>query len=118
MLSLPLFGLIRTVGVFVAIVAMTSCAVAAPRPETVTTGLDSPWGFTFLRLATLGPDGRLWESEHGPQGGDEINIPLAGRNYGGRQCLPRGGPALSTRYCPGRRPVTLKNTELKAAAEP
>jgi len=32
--------------------------------------------------ATLGPDGRFWMNEHGPQGGDEINIPLAGRNYG------------------------------------
>ena len=26
--------------------------------------------------------GELWESEHGPQGGDEINIVEAGRNYG------------------------------------
>jgi len=32
--------------------------------------------------ATLGPDGRLWMHEHGPQGGDEINVPLAGGNYG------------------------------------
>ncbi|MEJ8815409.1 PQQ-dependent sugar dehydrogenase [Variovorax ureilyticus] len=32
--------------------------------------------------AAIGPDGRLWMHEHGPQGGDEINIPLAGRNYG------------------------------------
>lgn len=32
--------------------------------------------------ATLAPDGRFWMTEHGPQGGDEINIPLAGRNYG------------------------------------
>jgi glucose/arabinose dehydrogenase len=32
--------------------------------------------------ATLGPDGRLWVSEHGPQGGDEINRPEAGKNYG------------------------------------
>ena len=32
--------------------------------------------------AVLGPDGRLWMHEHGPQGGDEINIPQAGRNYG------------------------------------
>ncbi len=32
--------------------------------------------------ATLGPDGRLWMHEHGPQGGDEINLPQAGRNYG------------------------------------
>jgi glucose/arabinose dehydrogenase len=32
--------------------------------------------------ATLAPDGRFWMTEHGPQGGDEINIPQAGRNYG------------------------------------
>ena len=32
--------------------------------------------------ATLGPDGRLWMHEHGAQGGDEINLPQAGRNYG------------------------------------
>jgi glucose/arabinose dehydrogenase len=32
--------------------------------------------------AALGPDGKLWIHEHGPQGGDEINIAEAGRNYG------------------------------------
>jgi len=32
--------------------------------------------------ATLGPDGRVWMHEHGPQGGDEINVPQAGKNYG------------------------------------
>ncbi|QGW82159.1 PQQ-dependent sugar dehydrogenase [Variovorax paradoxus] len=32
--------------------------------------------------AALGPDGRFWMTEHGPQGGDEINVPQAGRNYG------------------------------------
>jgi glucose/arabinose dehydrogenase len=26
--------------------------------------------------------GKLWESEHGPQGGDEINIIEPGKNYG------------------------------------
>ncbi|MDV3256588.1 MAG: PQQ-dependent sugar dehydrogenase [Sphingomonas sp.] len=28
------------------------------------------------------PDGRLWVAEMGPQGGDEINLVLPGRNYG------------------------------------
>ena len=28
------------------------------------------------------PDGRLWQAEMGPQGGDEINLILPGRNYG------------------------------------
>jgi glucose/arabinose dehydrogenase len=32
--------------------------------------------------ATLAPDGSYWMHEHGPQGGDEINLPQAGRNYG------------------------------------
>ncbi|MGJ7492401.1 PQQ-dependent sugar dehydrogenase [Variovorax sp. ZT4R33] len=32
--------------------------------------------------ATLGPDGRFWMHEHGPQGGDEINVPQPGKNYG------------------------------------
>jgi glucose/arabinose dehydrogenase len=32
--------------------------------------------------ATLAPDGTLWMHEHGPQGGDEINLPKPGRNYG------------------------------------
>ena len=31
---------------------------------------------------TLGPDGRIWEMEHGPRGGDEINRPDPGKNYG------------------------------------
>lgn len=28
------------------------------------------------------PDGRLWETEMGPKGGDEINLIVQGRNYG------------------------------------
>jgi glucose/arabinose dehydrogenase len=33
--------------------------------------------------AALNPwSGRLWTHEHGPRGGDEINIPAAGKNYG------------------------------------
>jgi glucose/arabinose dehydrogenase len=32
--------------------------------------------------ATLAPDGTLWTHEHGPQGGDEINLIEPGRNYG------------------------------------
>ena len=32
--------------------------------------------------ALLAPDGRLWMHEHGPQGGDEINNPKPGANYG------------------------------------
>ena len=35
----------------------------------------------LLGLA-FAPDGRLWESEMGPQGGDEVNLIVAGKNYG------------------------------------
>ncbi|WOI47024.1 PQQ-dependent sugar dehydrogenase [Acidovorax sp. BLS4] len=40
------------------------------------------WGHRNPQGATIAPDGRLWIHEHGPQGGDEINVPQAGRNYG------------------------------------
>ena len=40
------------------------------------------WGHRNPQGATLAPDGTLWTHEHGPQGGDEINLPRAGRNYG------------------------------------
>lgn len=40
------------------------------------TGLRNPQGLTQLR------DGRIVETEHGPQGGDEINIIRLGANYG------------------------------------
>ncbi len=39
-------------------------------------------GHRNVQAAALGADGRLWTIEHGPQGGDEINITAAGRNYG------------------------------------
>lgn len=31
---------------------------------------------------SFAPDGKLWASEMGPEGGDEINLIVAGRNYG------------------------------------
>ncbi|WP_428000635.1 PQQ-dependent sugar dehydrogenase [Acidovorax sp.] len=40
------------------------------------------YGHRNAQGATLAPDGKLWMHEHGPQGGDEINLPQPGRNYG------------------------------------
>lgn len=40
------------------------------------------YGHRNLQGAALDPDGRLWTIEHGPQGGDELNQPEAGKNYG------------------------------------
>jgi glucose/arabinose dehydrogenase len=44
--------------------------------ETWATGFRTPYGLAF------GPDGRLWEVEHGPMGGDELNLIEPGKNYG------------------------------------
>ena len=41
------------------------------------------YGHRNIQGADLNPEtGELWAIEHGPQGGDEINIARAGRNYG------------------------------------
>lgn len=41
------------------------------------------YGHRNVQGAALHPQtGRLWAHEHGPQGGDEVNIILPGRNYG------------------------------------
>lgn len=45
-------------------------------PEIWATGLRSQEGLAF------DPRGRLWETEHGPRGGDELNIIEKGKNYG------------------------------------
>jgi aldose sugar dehydrogenase len=44
--------------------------------ETWTLGHRNPYGLFFA------PDGRLWELEHGPRGGDELNLIEPGKNYG------------------------------------
>ncbi|QQP91198.1 PQQ-dependent sugar dehydrogenase [Skermanella sp. TT6] len=41
------------------------------------------YGHRNIQGAALHPEtGVLWVNEHGPRGGDEINIPEAGKNYG------------------------------------
>jgi len=40
------------------------------------------YGHRNVQGAFLSPDGSLWTHEHGPQGGDEINLVLPSRNYG------------------------------------
>ena len=44
--------------------------------ETWTSGHRTPYGLAFA------PDGRLWEAEMGPRGGDELNLIEPGKNYG------------------------------------
>ena len=50
---------------------------ASARPEIWSYGHRNPQGLAFSPI-----DGKLWEQEHGPQGGDEINIVEKGKNYG------------------------------------
>lgn len=41
------------------------------------------YGHRNIQSAAFNPaTGALWTVEHGPQGGDELNIPKAGKNYG------------------------------------
>jgi len=44
--------------------------------ETWSMGHRTPYGLAFA------PDGKLWEMEHGPRGGDELNLIEPGKNYG------------------------------------
>jgi len=44
--------------------------------EVWSTGHRTPYGLA------MAPDGRLWEMEHGPRGGDELNLIEKGKNYG------------------------------------
>lgn len=46
------------------------------RAQTWTTGHRNPYGLAFA------PDGALWLHEMGPRGGDELNLIVAGQNYG------------------------------------
>lgn len=52
-------------------------SVAGARPEIWSYGHRNPQGLAYEEDA-----GRLWSHEHGPMGGDELNLIEAGRNYG------------------------------------
>lgn len=43
------------------------------------------WSYGHRNMQSLATDprtGTVWEAEHGPKGGDEINLPQPGKNYG------------------------------------
>jgi glucose/arabinose dehydrogenase len=56
---------------------------AAGNP-TIPGGLPEIWsyGHRNIQSAAIGADGALWTVEHGARGGDELNRPEAGKNYG------------------------------------
>ena len=51
-------------------------AIETGETETLASGLRNPQGLAVDR------QGNLWETEHGPHGGDELNLMLRGSNYG------------------------------------
>ncbi len=68
--------------------------MADRRPEIWSYGHRSPQG-----LAIHPETGQVWETEHGPQGGDELNLIERGNNY--------GWPVIGydVNYGPDRRPI-------------
>jgi glucose/arabinose dehydrogenase len=77
------------------------------QPEIYAFGFRDPLG-----LIIHPETGELWEVEHGPQGGDELNIVRAGRNYGwpvvsygnsytGERMRGASGPELAEPCAPG-----------------
>jgi glucose/arabinose dehydrogenase len=68
------------------VLRLTDEGLPAPRNPWASSGGVAAQFWTIGHRNLLGiafaPDGRLWEAEMGPQGGDEVNLIVAGRNYG------------------------------------
>ncbi len=67
------------------VLRITRDGAAAPGNPTLPGWAPEVWsiGHRNIQGAALHPDtGQLWTAEHGAKGGDEINTPMAGRNYG------------------------------------
>jgi glucose/arabinose dehydrogenase len=82
-------------------------------PETFAHGFKDPEG------AAIHPQtGELWAIDHGPQGGDEINIIRAGKDYGWPDVSY--GKQYDARQSDGRKNVAVGNgaTSMKGVEEP
>jgi glucose/arabinose dehydrogenase len=82
-------------------------------PETYAHGLRDPEG------AAINPaTGQLWSTDHGPQGGDEINIIRAGRDYGWPDISY--GRQYDVRQSNGRKNVPVGNgaTSMEGVEQP
>jgi cytochrome c2 len=55
---------------------MVAVDIVTKKPRVFATGVRNPQGLLMTR------DGRIFDTEHGPQGGDEINLIRDGGNYG------------------------------------
>jgi glucose/arabinose dehydrogenase len=65
-------------------------------PTIWTYGHRNPAGLTWDPVT-----GRLWASEHGPVGGDEVNIIEKGKNYGWGEITTGSQPGITRRSAPG-----------------
>ena len=77
--SLPLINPPRDTEVAKTAPVISTYTIEGPNlapSATWTSGHRTPYGLAFA------PDGRLWEVEHGPRGGDELNLIEPGKNYG------------------------------------
>ncbi len=82
-LGSPAQDLLQTLGKVVRI--QRDGSIPSDNPTFATAALPGIWslGHRNVQGAALHPDtGALWTSEHGPQGGDEVNLDRAGGNYG------------------------------------
>lgn len=68
------------------------------------------YGHRNIQSAVLDPQGRLWEVEMGPQGGDELNRPERGRDY--------GWPAISYGEEYSGRPIGQGITQAEGMEQP
>ncbi len=67
------------------VMRITTNGAAAGNPSPGANALPEIWSFGHRNVqgaARHPTTGELWTNEHGPQGGDELNRTLAGRNYG------------------------------------
>jgi glucose/arabinose dehydrogenase len=78
----------------------------AKRPE----ALASIWSYGHRNPQGLAWDpssGKLWESEHGPNGGDEINVISPGHNYGWGVISMGAQPGITERTHAGMEPPVV-----------
>lgn len=68
------------------------------------------WGHRNIQSAALDAQGRLWIVEHGARGGDELNRPQAGRNY--------GWPIITYGEDYSGRPIGKGQTQAKGMEQP
>jgi aldose sugar dehydrogenase len=97
------------------IVRITSDGAAPPDNPFVgrQDALPEIWAYGLRNAEGLGfnpSDGKLWEQEHGPMGGDEINIIEKGHNY--------GWPLVSYGVNYDRTPVGSGKTTMQGVTDP